>query len=69
MGLLNKLQEEGSTLSRLDGSTPPIPNFKLSKTHYQYSLNGQPLLVGKPSPSTLDLNGNTPPEYLNNLPE
>lgn len=56
MGLLNKLQNQGSIFTNLDGATPP-------------GFNGQSVLnpnslVG----SQLDLNGQTPSQYINNLP-
>lgn len=68
MGLLDKLQNQGSTLSGLDGSTPSTPLFTDSKLHKDYSINGNPEIQGKPSPSNLDLNGVTPPKYSDNLP-
>jgi hypothetical protein len=70
MGLLDKLTQEGSNLSEFDGTTPP--NLDLanpqSTLHYEYSINGNPNLTGFPSPSQLDLDGQTPDQYLNNLP-
>jgi len=71
MGILNKLQTEGSNLSEFDGTTPPIINEDTSESnlHNTYSLNGNPTLSGYPSPSQLDLDGVTPPKYLDNLPE
>jgi len=71
MGILNKLQKEGSNLSEFDGTTPPVTNEDTvqSNLHNTYSLNGNPTLSGYPSPSQLDLNGDTPPKYLDNLPE
>ena len=39
-----------------------------SNLHNTYSLNGNPTLSGYPSPSQLDLDGVTPPKYLDNLP-
>jgi hypothetical protein len=69
MSILNKLQTQGSNYSSLNGSTPSIPTFKLSKTHDQYSINGEPHINGKPSPSVLDLDGETPNKYTDNLPE
>lgn len=68
MALLNKLQNQGSTLSGLDGATPSIPVFADSKLHKEYSINGEPQMVNKPSPSNLDLKGVTPPKYTDNLP-
>jgi hypothetical protein len=90
MGLLDKLTNEGSSVSTLNGITPPINILatQLSKLHADgnapgYSLNGDQVSVvtaqynsyddGVPNqiplPSFLDLNGATPPKYLDNLPE
>ncbi len=72
MGLLNKLTKsgQGSNLSQFDGATPP--NMKgaspLSTLQDTYSINGNPPFSNKPAPSQLDLDGLTPPQYLNNLP-
>lgn len=70
MGLLDKLTTQGSNLSEFDGQTPPTVNGDMaqSKLHYTYSINGTPNLSGFPTPSQLDLNGVTPPKYLDNLP-
>lgn len=70
MGLLKKLTQQGSNLSEFDGATPPnTPGANpQSKLHYQYSINGNPNLLSKPSPSQLDLNGLTPSKYTDNLP-
>ena len=70
MGLLNKLNTDGSSLSEFDGATPPTPvgATDQSKLHDQYSLNGIPTVTGVPSPSVLDLNGGTPPKYTDNPP-
>ena len=71
MGLLDKLNTDGSNLSEFDGATPPImPSASpLSNVHYEYSINGVPSLPGYPAPSTLDLDGITPPKYTDALPE
>jgi hypothetical protein len=71
MGILNRLQTEGSNLSEFDGTTPPITNLDTSDSvlHNAYSLNGDPNVPGMPQPSQLDLDGVTPPKYLDNLPE
>lgn len=69
MGLLNKLLNQGSNLTHLDGATPSVPNFAGSKLHKEYSINGVPNQNGKPAPSELDLDGQTPPKYMDNLPE
>lgn len=70
MGILNRLLEEGSALSQYNGADPEVTNqdTSLSTLHNQYSINGNPNLVGYPSPSQLDLNGETPTKYLDNLP-
>ncbi len=64
------LTTQGSNLSEFDGQTPPITNqdTQQSTLHYQYSINGDPNLVGYPNPSLLDMNGVTPPKYEDNLP-
>ena len=69
MGLLNKLQSIGSVLSRNNGTTPNIPNFADSKLHRNYSITGDPNIAGKPRESQLDLDGETPNKYIDNLPE
>lgn len=70
MSLKNKLANDGSPLTKYDGATPPtMPGAKeQSKLHNQYSINGNPNVPLKPSPSTLDLNGITPSKYTDNLP-
>jgi len=70
MSLKNKLANDGSPLTRWDGSTPStMPGAsEQSRLHNQYSINGNPNMAMKPSPSTLDLNGLTPPKYTDNLP-
>jgi len=70
MALRDKLETVGSNLSSLNGGTPPIPNFAGSKLHDTYSINDIPNIVGKPSPSQLDLNGDVPASnYRDNAPE
>lgn len=70
MGLLDQLQNNGSNLTSLNGATPSnMPGASdLSPLHYEYSLNGTPIMLKKPSPSQLDLDGLTPPKYTDNLP-
>jgi hypothetical protein len=70
MGLLNQLTQQGSQLSQFDGATPPPANIDVqgSTLHNAYSINGTPNMTGFPSPSLLDLNGVTPPKYLDNPP-
>ncbi len=70
MSLKNKLANAGSNLTQWDGSTPStVPGVNpQSRLHYEYSINGNPNMAMKPSPSTLDLDGLTPPKYTDNLP-
>ena len=72
MSLKNKLANAGSNLTQWDGSTPstmPGANDQ-SRLHREYSINGNPNMFGavQVPPSTLDLNGITPPKYSDNLP-
>lgn len=71
MGLKDQLANDGSNLSRYDGLTPPDMKGvnPQSVLHKEYSINGNPHVQKKPQPSTLDLDGLTPPRYLDNLPE
>ena len=70
MALRDKLETAGSNLSSLNGGTPPIPNFAGSKLHDTYSIDNIPNIVGKPSPSQLDLDGTIPASnYRDNAPE
>jgi len=68
MGLLSKLP---SSNLGLKGASPAKfgDTAKLSTLHNEYSINNTPSLVGKPAPSTLDLDGKTPPKYLDNPPK
>ena len=66
MGLRDKLINDGSNLSNLNGSSPSIPDFAISKLHDTYSVDGIPNLNGKPAPSNLD--SGDPVKYLDNLP-
>lgn len=60
-------QEKKSSFS-LKGATPNnIPGLQSSKVHNQYSINGSPNIVNKPSPSKLDPTKIT--KYLDNLPK
>jgi len=70
MGLLNKLQNNGSNLTSFNGATPAnMPGASdLSPLHDQYSINGNPNMQKKPQPSTLDLDGLTPAKYTDNFP-
>jgi hypothetical protein len=69
MSILNKLTQQGTSLSVGNGATPSTPNFSTSKLHNTYSLDGTPNQSNKPTPSTLDLNGRTPAKYSDNLPQ
>lgn len=66
MSILDKLTQEGSALSKNNGSTPKTPDFSTSKLHNTYSINGDPSLADKPSPSKLDPIKIT--KYMDNLP-
>ena len=84
MGLLDRLTGQGSTLSKYDGATPSINPLALKSSNLQgnYSLDGSDasivaaayaqyedgVLNPIPQPSQLDLNGATPPKYLDNPP-
>jgi len=70
MALLDKLTSAGSLLSNLNGGNATIPQFSESKLHNEYSINGEPNVPKKPSPSQLDLNGQKPANnYRDNAPE
>ena len=60
MGLIDQLAKQGSNLTQWDGSNPAdMPGSKPLS---------DPNFPKKPAPSQLDLDGLTPPQYLNNLP-
>ena len=83
MGLLDKLQNNGSTLTAYNGTTPSINPLatQLSKLHDDYSTTGNNAnqvnadfqsyadgaINALPQPTNLDLS-NTPSKYLDNLP-
>ena len=70
MGLLNRLLNFGSNLSGLDGATQNVPNFQDSKyIEGDETLNPGNQLDLNPGDSTLDLDGDTPSKYVDNLPE
>ncbi len=70
MALLDKYNKNTSTLSGPQSPTIPVGATAESKLHDQYSLNGNPKLKNKPSPSILDLNGATPKDtYRKTAPE
>ncbi len=67
MGLLKSIEKmrlgfQGKTPAVMPGS------LRSSKLHDTFSINGQPGIAGKGAPSLLDLNGNTPTQYIDNLP-
>ena len=70
MGLKDQLTNNGSNLTQWDGTTPSQMSGanKQSRLHYEYSINGNPNMSQKPSPSQLDLDGLTPSKYTDNLP-
>jgi len=76
MSLKDKLINGDSSLTSLNGTTPPIPNRQISTLHKEYSNEGDPIASEVypnngilPPPSTLT-RGNIPAveKYLNNLP-
>ena len=68
MGLLDKIKQ---TKLGYGGEKPTYraDNTKLSPLHNRYSIDGEPKLMGYPTPSTLDLGGITPKRYLDNPPK
>ena len=62
MGLQNKLTTQGSPLSKNNGGINSIlpGSLRTSKLHDEYSINGNPNVAGKPTPSDLDLQGRKP---------
>ena len=61
-------QERNSILSQGGLTQNNTPELVTSKLHKEYSINGNPNIPGKPKPSTLDLNGQTPVKYTDHLP-
>jgi hypothetical protein len=71
MGLKKKLTVQGSPLSKNNGGNVSIMpgTSPQSKLHNDYSINGNPNIVSKPTPSVLDLDGLTPSnQYRNTAP-
>lgn len=69
MGIQEKFTQEGSTYGAGSGGNSAnlqaerdaiIGDKSLSKLHFDYSINGNPEILGKPAPSELDLDGITP---------
>jgi len=65
MALLDKFNQNTSTLSGPKSPSAPVGATDSSKLHDRYSLSGSPKLKNKPNPSTLDLNGGKPNGSLN----
>lgn len=70
MGLLDKLNQDGSNLSKFNGTQPDLMDNidPTSPVHNTYSVNENPSLTGYPAPTDLSLGGVTPTQYLDNLP-
>ena len=64
-----KGQEQGSILSKGGRTENNIDALRGSQQHNEYSINGQPVIPNKPSPSGLDLDGKAPTQYISNLPD
>ena len=60
--LTSTLSTKGETQNNLD-------KLNNSQLHDEYSINGNPNIDNKPSPSLLDLDGKTPSKYVDNLPK
>ncbi len=69
MGIQEKFLQNGSTFGAGQGGNSAdlqrerdaiIGDKSLSKLHFDYSINGNPEILGKPAPSELDLEGITP---------
>lgn len=70
MALLDKYNQNISTLSGPKSPKTPVGATDQSKLHDEYSLNGNPNVKQKPSPSVLSLKGATPKDsYKNTAPE
>jgi hypothetical protein len=61
-------QQVSSSLSTGGITQNNLTQLQGSQQHNTYSINGNPYLPNKPYPSLLDLNGQTPPKYTDNLP-
>ena len=60
-------QELGSSLSNGGVTQDNITSLMTSQQHNEYSINGSPSLINKPSPSRLDPNVPAT-KYSDNLP-
>jgi hypothetical protein len=58
-----------STLSTKGETQNNLGKLTDSKLHDEYSINGNPNIDNKPTPSLLDLDGKTPEKYLDNKPK
>jgi hypothetical protein len=68
MGLIDLLPNSNFGLA---GQTPSLTpqGDPASTLHREYSINGNPNQTGTfPAPSQLDLDGQTPEKYMDNLP-
>jgi hypothetical protein len=68
MGLIDLLPKSNFGLA---GQTPSLTpqGDPTSTLHREYSINGNPNQTGTfPAPSQLDLDGQTPEKYMDNLP-
>ena len=69
MGIKDKFEKNGSQYGAGQGGNSAdlqrerdaiIGDKQQSKLHFDYSINGNPEILGKPQPSQLDLNGIKP---------
>jgi len=69
MGLETRFLKNGSDYGAGQGGTSAnlqserdavVGDLKQSKLHFDYSINGNPEILGAPTPSILDLQGKTP---------
>ena len=68
MGLIDLLPKSNFGLAGQTPVTTPQGD-PTSTLHKEYSINGNPNQTGTfPAPSELDLNGQTPDKYMDNLP-
>ncbi len=72
--LVNRLEKDGSPLSKDNGATPSIPDFAISTLHKEYSLDSNPDKLSVrprngnlPNATTL-ASGDSVEKYKDNLP-
>lgn len=72
--LVNRLEKDGSPLSKDNGATPSIPDFAISTLHKEYSLDSNPDKLSVrprngnlPNATTL-ATGDNIAKYKDNLP-